>query len=223
MGLVGGGIIQLKGTKMTIASKVIELAKWTIGGALLTGLVACGGGGGSVSTAPTAVANADVTAAVTAANIAALAPATGATPTAFTFNSGFSGTDASGNAVNLAGPTTVAITAAGATPTFTITNGGGTATGTVGFGSCDFTATASSISGWTVGGVVKVNPCSVTFQTTNVTTGIVSTVSVTLNLGGTLSATSTMPGVTISSTGTVTINGVTVGTVTVTTVTGAGA
>jgi len=210
---------------MTFASKAIELVKWTIGGALLTGLVACGGGGGSVSTAPTTVANADVTAAVTAANIAALAPATGATPAAFTFNSGFSGTNtaAGSAAINLTGPTTVAITAAGATPAFSITNGGGTATGTVGFGSCDFTVTTSTIPVLPVGAVMKVDPCSLTVHTNGVTTGTAVDATATLNLGGTLSASgTTLSGVTISSTGEVSILGTVVATVTVITVTGAG-
>jgi hypothetical protein len=118
---------------MNIASKAIELVKWTIGGALLAGLVACGGGGGGSFSPVGYVATSDSTTKVTAANIGALAPVSGAAPTVFLFNSGFSGVDGTGAAVNLGGATTFSVTdagtpAAGTTPatpsTATITNGG---------------------------------------------------------------------------------------------------
>lgn len=216
---------------MNIAGKAIELVKWTIGGALLTGLVACGGGGGPVTVAPTAIAAADTTAAVTAATVGALAPAAGAAPTAYLFNSGFSGVDANGAALNLGGATTVAITsagtaAAGATPAtppaFAITNGGGTATGAVTFGSCIFTVKTSNIPTLPVGTVMKIDPCTLTVNTSGLTANGASTTASGSWLLGSARSIQTATPVTISSTGSVTINGTPLGTVTVTAVTGAG-
>lgn len=213
---------------MNFASKAIELAKWSIGGALLSGLVACGGG---TRPLPVNVATADTTAAITAANVGTLAPAAGAAPTAFLFNSGFSGIDATGAAVNLGGATTVAITAAGkpaagatpaVAPTFAITNGGGTATGDVTFGSCIFTVKASNIPTLLVGTVIKVDPCTLTVATIGLTAnGTTTTAAGSWLLGSARSTQVSFP-VSISSIGTVTINGTTLATVTVTPATGAG-
>jgi len=196
-------------TISTIASRSVELTKWTIGLALSAALVGCGGGGeDAVSTLPI-VAGANLAAPITAANAAALAPAG-----AFTFPTGFSG---NAGAVVLAGATTVALPTA---TTFAITNGGGTATGNTTFGSCIFNVTASTVPGIVAPTAITVNPCTLTVDTSGDVVGTTNTDGATLNLGGS-SSNSVNVTVTVAADGSVVVNSTQVGTVAVVFGTGA--
>ncbi len=197
---------------MEVRTKLRGLVKWTACGALLTGQFACH----SSSTTAPLVATSNVNASLTAANIGALVPASGASPSTFTFSNGFSGTNsAKGNAaINLTGATAVTITGTAAAPTFTITSGGATLTGTLGFGSCDFTVVTltGSLPGVTLPATLVVTPCNLTLNTSGQPSGT-ATVTGSLVLGSSTSVPEQF-NVTISSNGTVLLGSVPVGTVT---------
>lgn len=217
----------------TVLSKCFELAKWTVGLTLSAALVACGGSGGGSSAPPVRVANANVVVPITATTVPALVPAAGAAPIVATFPNGFSGVNAAGAPVTVTGATTVAFTntggatpglGGGTPPGFSITNGGSTASGTVTFGSCTFTVTASNFpatSPLAVGKVIKVDPCTMTVNTIgDFSNGTTNTDSVTLTFGTSTSAAFSLP-VTIDGNGTVSVNGVVIGTVPLSPITGA--
>ena len=196
-------------TISTIVPKSVKLTKWTIGLALSAALVGCGGGGeDAVSTLPI-VAGANLTAPITAANAAALAPAG-----AFTFATGFSG---NAGAVVLPAGTTVALPTA---TTFSIASGGGTATGNTTFGSCICNVTASTVAGIVAPTAITVDPCTLTVNTQGNVVGTTNTDAATLTLGGN-SSNSVNVSVTVGSDGSVVISGTQVGTVEVVFGTGA--
>jgi hypothetical protein len=167
-------------------------------------LAACGGGGDD---SPPVAATSNVTAAVTSSTVA------GVTGEPFVFSSGVSdfGTTSA---------TTVTLNSASS---FSVSSSEGSASGGLTYGSCIFTVTSSTYpSGHplAVGGVVRVNPCSITVNTAglraeeNAVARAVSFV-----LAGNASQTKSLQ-VDISDSGTVTVKGVTVGTVTLSPVTG---
>jgi len=196
---------------MAVGSKWRGVVKYTIGGVAMTALFACGH---SHPTAPL-VATSDLTVDIGAANIAALLPAAGASPTTFTFSNGFSGTGPSGAAFNVPSGTTVEIDGTASAPTFQFT-GNGTASGTLTFGSCDFKVTSATggFAGLLTLGTLKVTPCSLTANTSGHLSGSTSTVTVVLTLGNNSSVAIPLL-IQINSDGTVSINGHNVGTVTV--------
>lgn len=193
---------------MAVGLRRRGLAKVAIGGVALTALFACGH---SHPTAPE-VATSNLTVDIGAANIAALLPASGGSPTTVTFANGFATTNPSGATVALTGATTVTFAGTATAPTFTIANGGNTASGTLSFGSCDFHINSTGIAVFAAGNTYKVDPCSVTVNTAGHAVGSSGTLTVTWNFGGFLSATITLP-VLIGGNGTVTLGGVVIGTV----------
>ena len=199
----------------------VKLAQFALGLTLAATLAACGG---SDAPAVVKVSAIDTTAAVTSTTAAALFTAT---PTVATFSSGFSGNDGTVAAtpVAITGPTTVAFTSGGATPTFAISNGGATATGTTTFGSCIFTVTSSTFppeSPLATGKVVKVNPCNLTASTSGANADGSSLVRDVVLVLGTTPSEPVKLTVTVNTDGTVLIGNTSVGTVTLTTTTGAG-
>ena len=210
--------------KLTVIASLLALA------GVVTTIGGCGGDSSPAAAAPIpTVAAADVVVPVTAKTVAALIPATAtAAPTTLTFNSGFSGTSASGAPVNITGSTTVAFTAppAGSTDAagFSIKNGSTTVTGTVVFGSCSFKITAiaglGAFYGLSVGDLIKVDPCTVTVNSAGKPTGSTSDTNLLATFGNTTS-TPTRAFVNIDSSGVVTVSGVVMATVNTTPVTGA--
>ena len=210
--------------KLTVIASLLALA------GVVTTIGGCGGDSSPAAAAPTpTVAAANAVVPVTAKTVAALIPATAtAAPTTLTFNSGFSGTSASGAPVNLTGVTTVAFTAppAGSADSagFSMKNGSATAAGTVIFGSCSFKITSISgalrFVGLEIGDLIKVDPCAVTVNSAGKPTGSTSDTNVVATFGSTNSAPLILP-VTIDSSGTVAFNGVVLATVNTTPVTGA--
>jgi hypothetical protein len=152
-------------------------------------LAACGG---SDSPPPVTVASQDLTVATTASTVKSVSGST------FTFPAGVSsfGTTAT---------TTLKVTApATGTPTFNIASGGGIATGNMGFGSCIFTITASTIPSLPVGTVVTVDPCTIGVDTGGDPVGASGVQPVDITLGNTTSTPVSLT-VAISATGAVTI------------------
>ena len=178
-----------------------------------TFLSACGDGGGSSETVAAADARVAVNPTTGPATVAAL------TNEEFAFAAGVPalGTNAA-TTLRFNPPA-----AAGGPARFTIASGGNTAIGTVGFGSCVFTVTASTFPdahALGAGKTVTVDPCSIELDTNGMPADNqprTTTVVITL---GTTSSSGTTVTVTITVTGTVGVNGVTVTTVTLTEVTG---
>lgn len=204
----------------------VKLAKFALGLTLAATLAACGGGD---SPAPMSFANKDTNAAVNAASVAALAPATpGAAPIVATFANGFSGTDGTVGAtpVALTGATDVAFTSSSATPAFAITNGGLTATGTTTFGSCIFTVGPNSPfpanSPLASGKIVKVNPCNMKASTNGAFANGIPAAREVVLVFGTATSKPFKLNITVNVDGTVLIGSTAVGSVTLLDTTGAG-
>lgn len=178
-----------------------------------TFLSACGDGGGSSETVAATDARVTMNATTGPATVAALVNEE------FSFPAGVPalGTNAA-TTLRFNAPA-----AAGGPTRFTIASGGDTAIGTMSFGSCIFTITASTFPDAHAlgeGKTVTVDPCSIEIDTDGMPADNQprNTVAV-ITLGTTTSAGTTVT-VTITVTGVVGVNGVTVTTVTVTEVTG---
>lgn len=214
----------------TTTSEILKFVKCAVGLALLASLAACNGGSSAPAAAVPvpAVAAADVVAPITATTVAALVPAAGATATTVTFNSGFSGVDATGAPVDILGAATVSFAAGAtpATPTFNISNGGNTASGDTTFASCHFLVKSSTFpasSALAMGKTVIVNPCEIKVTAKNAAADGTSVLrDVQMTFGSTISAPVSIP-VVIKSDGSVIINNTTVELVPITQVTGGGA
>jgi len=169
-------------------------------------LVACGGGGGGES--QPLVASSNVTAAVTSSTVA------GVTSEPFVFSSGVSD-------FGTTSPTTVTLNSASS---FSVSSTEGTASGSLGFGSCIFTVTASTFgptSPLAAGKTVTVNVCSITVDTAGLRAAENAVArAVSFILAGNASQSRSLS-VDITETGVVTVKGTTVGTVTLTPATGA--
>lgn len=199
------------------------MAKFALGLTLAATLAACGGGDASPAAT---IAVADIPAVTISSSTATTATsALTAVSSGFSFPSGVP-------ALGTAGVTTVAFTAptGGATaPGFSIGAGGGTASGTLGFGSCIFNITSSTIPGIVAPTSITVSPCAFDASTSGqtVTEGSTKTFTTTstLVLGtGTTSDTASVT-VTVTNSGgvnTVTVSGQSLGTVSGTVLTGAG-
>lgn len=185
----------------------LALAGLALGSAVL--LSACGGGGGGDS-GSTPKATTDVTIPLSPSNGATTATAFLVGKT-FNFNAGVP-------AFGTATPTTVTLTGSAANPNFTITAGSIQASGTMAYGSCDFTVTTSNETNPSAplypGKTFKVTPCTVTATTTgNAADGTLNTVQTAWFLG-TASAGNTAS-VAVAPNGEVRVNGVLVATITI--------
>ncbi|MDI1246532.1 MAG: hypothetical protein PSV24_14160 [Rhodoferax sp.] len=194
----------------------VKLAKFALGLTLAAVLAACGGGGDSPAVVK--VATVDKTAAISATDtVTSTAIVTAVLDKTFTFPAV--------SALGTTAATTLVLSGSGAAPTFSIGSEGKTATGTMGFGSCIFTITASAFvtpHPLAVGQVVTVSPCALDVKTSGDTaTGTATDTPTVFLLGTTASAEVVLP-VSVSPTGTVTVAGQVVGTVSTTTTTGGG-
>ena len=178
--------------------------------AMIVGACAVVVGCGGTDPAPI-VATQNLTSAVTATNVAALAGGT-----SFSFPAGVP-------ALGTSGATSMTINApasATASPTFSVTEGATSFSGTMGFGSCILTVTQSSnVTRYPIGSTITINPCSVNAQTGGLNTGTATNASVTLTFGTTTS-TGVLKAVTVNTNGTVSIGGIVTGTVTTGSLTG---
>ena len=196
--------------------KKVSLACMVLAGGLL--LTACGGGG-STPVATTPVAATNLSANATATVVSAI----GTTPVVFA--NGFSGVDTAGAPVSVTGATTVAFSGTGATPNVSITNGGFTASGVTTFGSCIFTFTTSTFpSGhpFSAGRVTRVDPCTLTINTANMTANGFPALKAAQFAFGNFVSNSFNQSVTVNSNGSVTSGNITLGSTTITNVTGGG-
>lgn len=189
----------------------MRISKYLLAILAAAALVACGGGSGDDTTTVAA----DVPpVAINPQTGAVAAQALNAQP--ISFASGVPSFGTTGQA------TTLTITA-GATPTFGVSAGGNTATGTLGFGSCIFTVTASTFTAphpLQLGASVTVADCAIDLNTANVTAeGGSATVQATVSLNGTVSAPITTT-VVIQSNGDVLVGGTKITSASVTQVTG---
>lgn len=168
------------------------------------------------ATAPQKVAASNVTAPVSAANVAAVSGKT------FAFTNGA----ALGNAYNNK-PVSITLNATGSSTTAAIVSTTGTVSANVTFGSCTFTVTASTDPAVPVGTIITVATCNLTVNTAGVpATGQTTQANATFTIGNTTSAPAPVT-VTVATNGTVTVTTpsgtpVTVGTTTTTNATGLG-
>jgi hypothetical protein len=168
-----------------------------------TFLAACGGGDDNTEL----VATADVSAPVSALNVAAAANEP------FTFSTGV-------GAFGTTTPTTVTLDS---TTTFTVSSTQGTANGDLSFGSCIFTVTSSTFlpgSPLASGGRVEVQPCNLSIDTSGLRASQNAVArAVSFVLGGNASQAKNLQ-VDIGENGVVTVNGKAVATVTLVPTTG---
>ena len=180
---------------MTLKHSALLLA--LAGSAILAG---CGSSSSSTTTAAS-----DLPAvALTPTNGAALINAVTGKTFSFPNTAGVS-------ALGTTGPTSVAFSG----QNFTVTQAGsnaGSYSGTMSYGSCIFTVTASSLSSVTIGQKITVNPCSLDVNTEGQGTGSTQDRPVTLVLGTTTSIPVSVP-VLVTAQGEVIVNGTTAGSV----------
>ena len=142
----------------------------------------------------------------------ALTPTNGAALINSVTGKTFSFPDTAGvSALGTTGPTSVAFSG----QNFTVTQAGsnaGSYSGTMSYGSCIFTVTASSLSSVTIGQKLTVNPSSLDINTAGQGTGSTQDRPVTLVLGTTTSIPVSVP-VLVTAQGEVIVNGTTAGSV----------
>jgi len=180
----------------------ISLAALLLGSSAF--LAACGGSGGGSSATPTA--NGDLTASIKADKVPVMLNKN------FSFESGVA-------SLGTQSPTTIVLSGAAATPTFTLKSGTNSATGEMTYGSCIFEIKNStfpaSFTKLQVGVKTEVTPCDLKVATAGFASG--SHTSFIKWVLGTASSVS-IGGITIaiSSSGVVTISGIPFGTITFT-------